>query len=303
VTVLTHTKAENRKRRLPLYPALILTIILTQIPFVVTLGVSTFHWNIMHPDETKFAWFENFKTIVADEAMRAALKNSITLTFSVVLFSTLLGLALALLLDRKFRGRAIVRTLLITPFLITPVASALMWKHIMFNPVYGILDGFATQIYQKFGGDSVIAWDFVSQHPLIAIAVPMIWQWTPFMMLIILAGLQSQAPDILEAAAVDGAGPRQIFARMTFPHLRQYIQLAIILGTIYIVQSMDFVFTITQGGPGTDSTIIPYQIYLTMFRKYEYGEAAAAGVIVIALTILLSTFALRLTRDLLESEK
>lgn len=303
MSVLTHTKAENKKRRLPLYPALILTIILTQVPFLVTLGISSFHWNIMHPDETKFAWFENFHTIIADDAMRAALKNSFTLTFSVVFFSTALGLLLAILLDRKFRGRAIVRTLLITPFLITPVASALMWKHIIFNPMYGILNGFATQIYQKFGGDSVVAIDFISQHPLIAIAVPMIWQWTPFMMLIILAGLQSQAPDILEAAAVDGAGPRQIFARMTFPHLRQYIQLAIVLGTIYIVQSMDFVFTITQGGPGTDSTIIPYQIYLTMFRKYEYGEAAAAGVIVIFLTIILSNFALRLTRDLLESEK
>lgn len=301
--VLNHSKRENRRRRLPLYPALILTIILTQIPFVVTLVISTFHWNIIYPKDTKFAWFENFKTVFIDDRMRAALKNSITLTFSVVFFSTALGLFLAILLDRKFRGRGIVRTLLITPFLITPVASALMWKHIMFNPMYGILDGFATQIYRLFGGEGVIAWDFVSQHPLIAIAIPMIWQWTPFMMLIILAGLQSQSPDILEAAAVDGANSKQIFARMTFPHLRQYIQLAVVLGTIYIVQSMDFVFTITQGGPGTDSTIIPYQIYLTMFRKYEYGEAAAAGVIVIILSIIISNFALRLTQDLLESEK
>jgi sorbitol/mannitol transport system permease protein len=131
----------------------------------------------------------------------------------------------------------------------------------------------------------------------------MIWQWTPFMMLIILAGLQSQPPDILEAAAVDGASSRQIFRNMTLPHLRQYIQLSIVLGTIYIVQSMDFVFTITQGGPGSDSTIIPYQIYLTLFRKYEFGEAAAAGVIVIILTIILSSFAFRLIRNLLETEK
>jgi sorbitol/mannitol transport system permease protein len=94
-----------------------------------------------------------------------------------------------------------------------------------------------------------------------------------------------------------------LFIKMTLPHLRQYIELACVLGTIYIIQSMDFVFTITQGGPGTDSTIIPYQIYLTMFRKYEYGEAAAAGVIVVIFTILLSTFALRLTSSLLEDKK
>jgi sorbitol/mannitol transport system permease protein len=131
----------------------------------------------------------------------------------------------------------------------------------------------------------------------------MIWQWTPFMMLIILAGLQSQGTDIMEAAAVDGASGWQMFTKMTLPHLKQYVQLAIVLGTIYIVQSMDFVFTITQGGPGTDSTIIPYQIYLTMFRKYEYGEAAAAGVIVVLFTIVLANFAMRLTKDLLEAQK
>lgn len=300
---LTHTKVENRRRRIPLYPALIFTVILTQIPFAISVVISMFHWNIIYPKDTKFAGLKNFLIIFKDSHMRASLVNSVTLTTSVVLLSTFFGLTLALLLDRKFHGRAVVRTLIITPFLITPVASALMWKHIIFNPLYGILDGFATQIYKLFGGTHVINADFISQRPLVAIAVPMIWQWTPFMMLIILAGLQGQSPEILEAAAVDGAGTWKIFSKMTFPHLRQYIQLAIVLGTIYISQSMDFVFTITQGGPGTDSTIIPYQIYLTMFRKYEYGEAAAAGVIVVAFTILLSTFALRLTQDLVESEK
>ena len=303
MTTVMDKKIANKRRRLPLYPALIFTIILTQIPFLVTLGISLFHWNIMYPDDTRFAWFENFQTVAADEAMRAAIKNSVVLTSGVVFFSTLLGLLLALLLDRKFRGRALLRILVITPFLITPVAAALIWKHIIFNPMYGIINGFATQIYQKFGGDSVVVIDLISQRPLVAIAVPMIWQWTPFMMLIILAGLQSQPPDILEAAAVDGANSRQIFRNMTLPHLRQYIQLSIVLGTIYIVQSMDFVFTITQGGPGSDSTIIPYQIYLTLFRKYEFGEAAAAGVIVIILTIILSSFAFRLIRNLLETEK
>ena len=303
IAVKLHSKAENRKRRRPLLPALIFTVILTQIPFLVTLVISTFHWNIIYPKDTKFVWFDNFKVVFTDLRMRAAIINSIKLTTMVVVASTLLGLLLAVLLDRKFKGRAIVRTLLITPFLITPVASALMWKHIIFNPLYGIMDGFATQIAQKFGHKGVVNIDFVSNQPLLAVAVPMIWMWTPFMMLIILAGLQSQQTDILEAAAVDGATSFKLFRFMTLPHLKQYIQLAIVLGTIYIVQSMDFVYTITQGGPGTDSTIIPYQIYLTMFRKYEYGEAAAAGVIVVIFTIILANFAMRLTKELLESQR
>ena len=229
ISVKLHSKAENRKRRRPLLPALIFTVILTQIPFLVTLVISTFHWNIIYPKDTKFVWFDNFKVVFTDLRMRAAIINSIKLTTMVVVASTLLGLLLAVLLDRKFKGRAIVRTLLITPFLITPVASALMWKHIIFNPLYGIMDGFATQIAQKFGHKGVVNIDFVSNQPLLAVAVPMIWMWTPFMMLIILAGLQSQQTDILEAAAVDGATSFKLFRFMTLPHLKQYIQLAIVL--------------------------------------------------------------------------
>ena len=135
IAVKLHSKAENRKRRRPLLPALIFTVILTQIPFLVTLVISTFHWNIIYPKDTKFVWFDNFKVVFTDLRMRAAIINSIKLTTMVVVASTLLGLLLAVLLDRKFKGRAIVRTLLITPFLITPVASALMWKHIIFNPL------------------------------------------------------------------------------------------------------------------------------------------------------------------------
>lgn len=276
---------------------------MTQIPFVITLVISTFHWNILHPKSTHFTGFNNFIDAAKDASIRAALINSVTLTTIVVVVSVLFGLGLAVLLDRKFRGRALIRTLIITPFLVTPVASALMWKHIIFNPLYGILDGFTTQIYKFFGGNHVIQTDYVSNHALLALALPMIWQWTPFMMLIILAGLQGQSPEILEAASVDGAGPWKMFTKMTVPHLRQYIQLACVLGTIYIIQSMDYVYTITQGGPGTDSTTIPYQIYVTMFQAYNYGEAAAAGVIVVLFTILLSTFALRLLTSLISDEK
>ena len=136
MTTVMDKKIANKRRRLPLYPALIFTIILTQIPFLVTLGISLFHWNIMYPDETRFAWFENFQTVAADEAMRAAIKNSVMLTTGVVFFSTAFGLLLALLLDRKFQGRALLRILVITPFLITPDAAALIWKHIIFKETF-----------------------------------------------------------------------------------------------------------------------------------------------------------------------
>ncbi len=298
-----HEKPPARQRwarRGPLLPALLVIVVLTQLPFVVTLVISTFNWNIMYPDERHFAGLQNFQTVLGDNRMRDALVHTIFLTAAVVIVAVILGLALAVLLDRKFLGRGLLRTLLITPFLVTPVAAMLMWKHIMFNPTYGLINGVMTQILNKFGNPSIIQTDWVSDRPLIAVAIPMIWQWTPFMMLILLAGLQSQSPDILEAASMDGAGPWRIFRYISLSHLRPYIELAVVLGTIYISQSMDAVFTITQGGPGSASTTMPYEIYLTMFRKSAYGEAAAAGVVVVILTIIVSTFALRTLSSLVE---
>lgn len=118
------------------------------------------------------------------------------------------------------------------------------------------------------------------------------------MFLILLAGLQSQDPDIHEAAAVDGAGTWATFRYLTLPMLRPYIELCLVLGVIYLLNAYDHVFTITQGGPGTATTNLPYAIYLTAYRGYDYGEASAAGVLVVALSVLLATFGLRMVSSL-----
>lgn len=229
--------------------------------------------------------------MLTDGRLRAALTNTVVLTASAVALSVLLGLGLAILLDRTFPGRGIVRTLLITPFLVMPTAAALLWKHAIYNPAYGLVNGL-------LGGDT----DWVSSYPMVAVVVTLVWQWTPFMMLIILAGLQAQSPEILEAARVDGATGRQTFQHVTVPHLRPYLELGALLGSIYLVQTFDAVFTITQGGPGTATTNLPYEIYLTTFRKFEYGEAAAAGVVVVIGTIVVATFALRTISSLFAEE-
>jgi sorbitol/mannitol transport system permease protein len=122
------------------------------------------------------------------------------------------------------------------------------------------------------------------------------------MMLILLAGLQAQPGDVLEAAQIDGATGTQTFRHITLPFLRQYIELASLLGSIYVLQTFDAIFTITQGGPGMATTNLPYEIYLTMFRKYEYGEAAAAGVVTVIGTIIIATFALRTISSLFQEE-
>ena len=136
--------------------------------------------------------------------------------------------------------------------------------------------------------------------PLVSVEVALIWQWTPFMMLILLAGLQSRPLDVIEAARIDGASGWQIFRYMTFPHLRQYLELGGLLGAIYIVQNFDAVFTITSGGLGTAN--LPYTIYQTFYQAHDYGRASAAGVVVVIGTILIATLALRTVSTLFREE-
>nr|WP_246061591.1 sugar ABC transporter permease [Lapillicoccus jejuensis] len=283
-------------RRAPLLPALVLTVIVTQLPFVVTIVTSFISWNAYYPDRRHFAGLENFQTVVSDPDARKAILVSVTLTLSVVLVSLLLGLVSALLLDRKFLGRGIVRTLMITPFLVVPVAAALLWKHALYNPEYGLFDGLLKLVL----GSNAPQVDWIGQYPFASVMFAIVWQWTPFMMLILLAGLQSRPLDVVEAARIDGASSWQIFRHMTLPHLRSYIELAGLLGTIYVVQNFDHVFTITSGGLGTAN--LPYYIYQTFYTAHDYGLASAAGVIVVVLTIAVATVALRTVFSLFKEE-
>jgi sorbitol/mannitol transport system permease protein len=300
-TTPADTSRQRWRRRAPLLPALVFAIVVTQLPFVVTIVLSLLHWNVLRPGERGFAGLANYGTVFTDARLRAALVNTILLTASVVLISVVVGLVLAILLDRRFAGRGVARTLLIAPFLVMPVAAALLWKHAIYNPDYGLLNGTLNALFRLFGTDGPTV-DWVSTFPMPAVVASLVWQWTPFMMLILLAGLQSQPGDVLEAATVDGAGGLQTFRFITLPHLRQYLELGVLLGSVYIVQTFDAIFTITQGGPGSATTNLPYEIYLTMFRKYEYGEAAAAGVVVVIGTIIVATFALRVISSLFREE-
>lgn len=286
-------------RRAPLLPALIFVIAVTQIPFVITIVVSFISWNSLYPTETKFGWFSNYINVFTDASMRASVVTTIVLTVVVVLVSLVLGLVIALLLDRKFIGRGIVRTIMIAPFLIVPVAAALIWKHALYNPEYGLFNGALNWVFGLFGVTAPQP-EWITNNPLMAVEASLIWQWTPFMMLILLAGLQSRPLDVLEAARVDGASSWQIFRYMTLPHMRQYLELATLLGAIYIVQNFDAVFTITAGGLGTAN--LPYTIYQQFFQAHDYGAASAAGVLVVVGSLIIANFALRTVSSLLKEE-
>jgi sorbitol/mannitol transport system permease protein len=286
-------------RRAPLLPALIFLVLVTQLPFVATLVISFMNWNALYPDQIHFTGVDNYHAVLTDATLRSSIITTVLLTVSVVLVSLVLGLLIALLLDRTFPGRGIVRTMLIAPFLVVPVAAALLWKHALYNPAYGLFNGVLTDVWRLFGGNPPQP-DWITQLPKGAVVTALVWQWTPFMMLILLAGLQSRPAEAVEAARVDGAGPWQTFRYLTLPHLRQYLELGALLGSIYVVQNFDAVFTITSGGLGTAN--LPYTIYQTFYQAHDYGRASAAGVVVVIGTIIIATFALRVVSSLFRQE-
>ncbi|GAA2070656.1 sugar ABC transporter permease [Streptomyces albiaxialis] len=282
--------------RAPLLPALVFLIIVTQLPMVATLIISFLDWNALYPEARSFGGFGNYSEVLTDPDLRESVFTTILLTVVVVLASLVLGLLIALLLDRSFKGRGIVRTMLIAPFLVVPVAAALLWKHVLYNPEYGLFNGALNWLF----GDSAPQPDWIADMPLGAVQISLIWQWTPFMMLILLAGLQSRPAEAIEAARIDGAGAWQIFRFITLPHLRRYLELGALLGTVYIVQNFDAVFTLTSGGLGTAN--LPYTIYQTFYQGHEYGVASAAGVLVVIGSLIIATVALRVVSSLFREE-
>ncbi|TMF24417.1 MAG: sugar ABC transporter permease [Chloroflexi bacterium] len=280
------SRREGWARRLPLLPAFIYIFLVTQIPFVLTVYYSFFEWNLLKPGSFKFAWLENYAALITNSSIRVAIWNTVLLTLCVIGISVVLGLAVAMLLNSDVFGKGFMRTLMIAPFLIMPTAGALVWKDTLLNPLFGLLPYLLT----PFGLSRV---DWVNQFPMVTVVAVEVWRWTPFMMLIILAGLQSQNPEVLEAARVDGASAFQAFRRITLPLARPFIELGALLGSLFVVQTYDSIFMLTYGGPGEDTTNIPFLLYLVAFQGYNIGQASAIGVVAVIMTTIVATFALR----------
>jgi sorbitol/mannitol transport system permease protein len=201
--------------------------------------------------------------------------------------NALLGLAFSFLLNRSFPLRGVARSLMIAPFFVMPTVNAVVQKNLFLNPIFGLLNWIMTSV-----GFSRIDW--LAVHPKLSIIEMAVWQCAPFMMLILLAGLQGIPDDVREAARIDGAGPFTEFRRITIPLLGPYFQLAVLLGMIYILQLFGEIFVATQGGPGTATTTIPYYIYQTISQANDVGSSSAQGVLAIIFSSIIAALLLRL---------
>src|SRR5216683_6619438 len=272
-----------------LLPALAYLALMTQAPFVLTLWYSLHKWILTSP-ELGHPWigFDNFRyELTQDPIFRTAIVNTLEITAGIVGGSLVFGLAFALLLNRSFPLRAVARSLMIAPFFVMPTVNAVVQKNLFLNPIFGLINW----IWTSLGFHRV---DWLAVHPKLGIISMAVWQWAPFMMLILLAGLQGISDEVREAARIDGAGPITEFRRITLPLLGPYFELAVLLGLIYILQLFGEIFVATQGGPGTETTTIPYYVYQTISQANDVGSASAQGVLAIIFSGIIAALLLRL---------
>src|ERR1700704_3985166 len=272
-----------------LLPALIYLAVMTQLPFVLTLWYSFHNWILTSPQlGHRWVGLANFRyAVTQDPIFRAAVVNTLEITGAVVGGSLLLGLGFALLLNRTFPLRGVARSLMIAPFFVMPTVNAVVQKNLFLNPIFGLVNW----IWTSLGFHRV---DWLAVHPKLGIITMAVWQWAPFMMLILLAGLQGISDEVREAARIDGAGPVTEFRRITLPLLGPYFELAVLLGLIYILQLFGEIFVATQGGPGTSTTTIPYYVYQTIAEANDVGTASAQGVRAIIFSSIIAALLLRL---------
>jgi sorbitol/mannitol transport system permease protein len=257
------------------------------VPLAMTIYFSLIRYNLMQPEEKGFIGLANFEYFVTDPSFWAAISNTFILLGSVIGVSVILGVALALLIDQPFPGRAAVRVLLISPFFVMPTVNALLWKNMMMNPIYGVL----AQVWQFFGAEPV---DWLADWPLFSIIVMVAWQWLPFATLIFVTALQSMNREQLEAARMDGAGYLQELRYLYVPHLARPISVVIMIESIFLLSVFAEIYTTTGGGPGDASTNVAYLIYKQALLGFDAGVASAGALFAVVLANIAAVFLIRL---------
>jgi sorbitol/mannitol transport system permease protein len=275
-------------------PGIAFLVVITQVPFALAIYFSFTNWNLLRPASRGFlgweAMWRNYSRILNNPDFYAVLQNTVVLTLSVVAITFVLGLAFALLLHRPFFGRTLARTLFISPFLVMPVAAAVLWKNILLDPSFGL----SAYFFRLFGAASV---PLLERYPMPSVIAVVAWQWTPFVMLILLAGLQSLPESTIEAARLDGASGVTMFRYILLPHLKRFIEIALLLETIFVLNIFGEIFVMTTGGPGLRTTNLPYQIFLEAFSRWNVGRASAYGIFAVILANIVVVLFLRVLRQ------
>lgn len=262
-------------------PAL-LTCIGILIPFFTAVWYSLQRYRLSQPWNRGFNWGENYLNFLSDASFWNTLKVSLSYAFFAVTAQLLLGLGIALLLQRRTMFNNFVSIMLLMPLMTAPALAALMWK-LMTNPGFGIMSYFASLL-----GFEDFRWASDPQTAMLTVVIVDIWVYTPFIMILLLAGLRSLPRQPFEAAALDGVPRLFVFWRITLPMLTPFLLTATLFRVIESIQQFDIIYAMTQGGPGDTLTVFQVEAYLDFFQSTNVGRSAALLMILWAITYVLS---------------
>ena len=278
---------------LMILPTAIILLMVGIMPLVYSLALTLHDWTLGKPQGPLFIWFRNYVSVVKDLRFWTSLQTSFIFTAAAVSAEFVVGMALALLFSRDFRGNRLVRTLLLIPMMLAPIVAGLIWRF-MYNPQIGIVNFLLRLLHIKgpiWLGDPSVA--------MPAVVIVDVWQWAPFMFLMLFAGIASLPLDVFEAAKVDGATARQRFFLITLPLLRPIILVAVVIRVIDTLRVFDTIFVLTRGGPANITEVLSIYTYKVGMNFFRIGYATTMSYFLLIIITMVS----KLFVDRLEAQE
>ena len=284
--------SDRRLAALLLLPSVGFLVLMTIFPTIYSLWMSMQQYNLARPDLIHFVGLRNFGQLLSDDIFWKSVRVTAVFSVSVLILEFVLGFFIANLFDRNWRGINLVRTLFIIPVFASPVAMGLTFRY-MYQPGYGLINWVLESV-----GLPRINWLASVEWAMPAVVIADVWQWTPFVALILLAGLQSISPEITEAAEMDGLSRLQYLWRIALPLMMPIIVVVGLIRLIDALKTFDLIYIITRGGPGTTTYTLPLHAYAMAFESMLMGSSAAiAWTVVIIVNICAAVFLWVLSRE------
>ncbi len=269
-------------------PTIIFVLGMVLFPIIYTFALSFHSWRMSANIPWEFIGLDNYIDLFSDSRFLDSVWRTFFFSAIALVFEVVLGIAIALFLNRTFFGKNIVKTAFLLPMVATPVAIGMVWK-LIYEPNIGILN----TVIRDMGGPK-IDWLGNSDIALYSLIVVDIWQWTPFVMLIILAGLTSIPTDPYESAMIDGANRWQIITKITLPLLRPTIYTAVLLRLIDVLKTFDIIYSMTQGGPGYATETMNILSFRQAFEFMQFGQSGATLIVFFVIVMLIAAITIKL---------
>jgi len=256
-------------------PALVIISLTVIYPIIYSFFISLHYWNLKRPHLMRFIGFKNYVSFFSQPSFWQTMKTTIIFVSGTVVLVIVLGLLVAIVLNEKFRGRGLIRALILIPWAIPEVASGIIWKW-MLDPSYGVINA----ILKNLGMiDHYVAFLSYPMTAMISVILANVWKQLPLTAILLLAGLQTIPIELYEVARVDGANIFQRFTKITLPLLKSSLLVVIIFETMFAFRTFDLIYVLTAGGPANATRVIGWFIYIITFRFLDFGRGSALGYI------------------------